>query len=620
MSQRTFSVPPDFLSRAARTTYGDTPPFSSDTALLSRTSAIDVLREEGITFGDGATAVFNASSSTLIVRNTPAMLGLVEQVVDRIQETSPDKIPRKVESEHQFTLDHDPLIDRRRLDSFATQEKIGRIIIPHLTLRDATLEQALAVIRPYIPEIEIRIDIGDIDIGPIISIELKDVPVSEALRYITELAGLKYKLEKDRITILPVSSISSDLYQRRYQVPASWTTELNRRLLTPIDVLKEQGITIPDSAQATLEGTVLIVRNTGPMLDLVGSYLIEVWNQSSEQPPLPFNADADAFAASPAMGGLAPGSSPPAARSGLLPLDIPLPTAGRVLHLSGLQEPEDLSISFIAWQTLLLRAVAGIAIGLILFITLARRRPILLTLWVVVLIGFLPLLLHGPWLAFTQAIIWGWFIGLGLAMLHRLFHLRSTSSTPLPSTTTLSASTISSSLILLISLPTFAAEPAAEPAAESTSDPAAHTVIIPYATDANLNSFTPQRYYLPYADFETLWTRAKENRRPLAPLPEDLTQAAHIHSLRYQIHIQPDHIRIQARAELVSRGQWSPLQLQVQYQPLPNNLPIPPFQSATLTDLQINNQNTAHQNGHLVIEKPGQQNLSFSTVIPLTNP
>jgi general secretion pathway protein D len=93
MYQRIFRVGPDFLSMGgdaggAAPAAAPADPFAPAAAagggsgLITRKTALDILKEQGITFGEGATAVFNKTTSQLIVRNTQPMLDLVEQFVD----------------------------------------------------------------------------------------------------------------------------------------------------------------------------------------------------------------------------------------------------------------------------------------------------------------------------------------------------------------------------------------------------------------------------------------------------------------------------------------------------------------------------------------------------------
>jgi len=93
---KVFRVPPDFLTlggstgEAADTGGGD--PFaagggdgaSGGSALRPRASAIDILKQAGITFPETGTAFFSSATSTLTVRNTPANLDLVDQFVESI--------------------------------------------------------------------------------------------------------------------------------------------------------------------------------------------------------------------------------------------------------------------------------------------------------------------------------------------------------------------------------------------------------------------------------------------------------------------------------------------------------------------------------------------------------
>jgi general secretion pathway protein D len=54
---------------------------------------------------------------------------------------------------------------------------------------------------------------------PRITINLSQIPLGEALRYIANLAGLKVKVEPYAVSIIPLSEQSNDLFTKRYHVP-----------------------------------------------------------------------------------------------------------------------------------------------------------------------------------------------------------------------------------------------------------------------------------------------------------------------------------------------------------------------------------------------------------------
>ena len=125
-----------------------------------------------------------------------------------------------------------------------------------------------------------------------ITIALRNVPLIEAIRYLTELSGLKYKVEPFAVSIVPVSENTDELFTKEYRVtpsfiPATSNTESDapsagspmaggtearitgRRDAT--EYLKQQGVPFPTGAFAQYipAGSKLIVRNTQNAIDLI---------------------------------------------------------------------------------------------------------------------------------------------------------------------------------------------------------------------------------------------------------------------------------------------------------------------------------------------------------------
>jgi general secretion pathway protein D len=95
---RTYRVPPDFLSSGGTAAggEGELDPFAEDKAgeglLAKKMDAVTVLKGLGVSFPEGATAIFNAGNSTLRVINTIVNHGLVEQAVEQAQNTQPTMV------------------------------------------------------------------------------------------------------------------------------------------------------------------------------------------------------------------------------------------------------------------------------------------------------------------------------------------------------------------------------------------------------------------------------------------------------------------------------------------------------------------------------------------------
>jgi len=98
---RSFQVPPDFLTAlsdgAAGAEPATTDPFATDAGtggagLRPRGNVQDLLRAKGVPFPPNASANFIAANSTLVVRNTPTNMDLIEQIIDAMLETTPKQI------------------------------------------------------------------------------------------------------------------------------------------------------------------------------------------------------------------------------------------------------------------------------------------------------------------------------------------------------------------------------------------------------------------------------------------------------------------------------------------------------------------------------------------------
>ncbi len=120
---RTYRVPPDFLSNLSSGATESKEPedifnteLSTGGLLATRLTVQESLAQQGITFGEGASATLNASTSTLRVINTEAMLDIIEQIIDSITQTEPVSVAvrvtmLKVEQERLEEIGFDWMLD-----------------------------------------------------------------------------------------------------------------------------------------------------------------------------------------------------------------------------------------------------------------------------------------------------------------------------------------------------------------------------------------------------------------------------------------------------------------------------------------------------------------------------
>jgi general secretion pathway protein D len=142
---------------------------------------------------------------------------------------------------------------------------------------------------------------GDDATSQPISLKLSRVPLVEALRYTTELARLKYKVEAHAVVIIPITEQNADLFTQVFRVPPSFLNaggggegggDLAGDPFADLgggggggakiapkksakEVLEGVGVTFPPDSSAIYNPTnsQLIVRNTQQNLDLVEAYV-----------------------------------------------------------------------------------------------------------------------------------------------------------------------------------------------------------------------------------------------------------------------------------------------------------------------------------------------------------
>lgn len=204
------------------------------------------------------------------------------------------------------------------------KDKMERIIFPQVSFTGATVEEAIEFLRVKSKDLDtleknmerkgvnIIMKTGDTPISAQITLDLRDVPMAEALRYITELAGMKFKIEPFAVLVVPLSETTSEQYTRIYRVPpdflslgggeagggapaaaapadpfaagggaaAGGGSALIRRQ-NALEILKGQGIQFPDGASAVFNKVTsqLIVKNTQPNLDLVEAFVQSIIDQ-----------------------------------------------------------------------------------------------------------------------------------------------------------------------------------------------------------------------------------------------------------------------------------------------------------------------------------------------------
>lgn len=200
-------------------------------------------------------------------------------------------------------------------DSVPLSNKLSRIIIPEFRIEQASLMEAVELLRlrasendtfetaPLKKGINIAVNLGDPMMEPAkgilaktFDLNLSNVPVSQILKYLTEITGTSYKVDDFAVNLVPSGTGNDDMITRTYRVPPDFlsnlssganaeessggddifNTEIGRggllaKRMGAQQALSLQGIGFPEGASASFNGAsnTLRVINTAANQDII---------------------------------------------------------------------------------------------------------------------------------------------------------------------------------------------------------------------------------------------------------------------------------------------------------------------------------------------------------------
>jgi len=194
------------------------------------------------------------------------------------------------------------VIEQPVLVSRGTQSinrKLDELIVPRINFTDATVREAIEYLRQRSEALDTgAMDAADRGVNIVlkldqaaasqtVTIDLANLPLREALTYITNLANLKFKVEPFAVLIVPINEATDTLITKEYRVPPGFITATptggggggaesagiggSVGQSTAKNFLESQGVQFPPGASANFlaSSSRLIVRNSQENLDLV---------------------------------------------------------------------------------------------------------------------------------------------------------------------------------------------------------------------------------------------------------------------------------------------------------------------------------------------------------------
>jgi general secretion pathway protein D len=203
-----------------------------------------------------------------------------------------------------FTDGPTSIVEQPQMDSRGSQainNKLDTIIIPRIDFTDSSIKEALDFIKKRASDLDegdsenkginivLKLPPDSPDAAYPITLSLSDVPLREALRYVTEAANLKIKIETHAVVVVPATENTDVLITKEYKVPPGFITATPGSAPPQVsglaagsqsviaarsiakDFLETQGVEFPEGASANYISLTsrLIVKNTQANLELI---------------------------------------------------------------------------------------------------------------------------------------------------------------------------------------------------------------------------------------------------------------------------------------------------------------------------------------------------------------
>ena len=201
-------------------------------------------------------------------------------------------------------------------DGQSLDRKLTSIIVDSINFEDETLEDVLSYLTFKSKELDplgvgvnfiLKLDPSDvIAINAKVNLALRNVPIGEVLNQVTNDTGTRYKTETYAVQVVSRSSANNQMVTKTFRVPPDFLSTapvgeetdddpfagaggnqggLKIKRLGAKEFLMKQGVTFPEGASAIFVpgSSSLVVRNSGPNIELIESFIDSSFNDVPKQ-------------------------------------------------------------------------------------------------------------------------------------------------------------------------------------------------------------------------------------------------------------------------------------------------------------------------------------------------
>ena len=257
-------------------------------------TAREFLENAGVGFPSGADANYDPANNRLVVRTTEQDIGKVDELLKEATPLSEEELEQAATA-----------IQKNEY----IENKLDHIIIPEINFRGTTLRAAAELLQKESIafntaesrnkgfRIVMKLGPRPVDIGSLekpgdpadekITLVVKNIPLSEAFRYVTELSGVKYRVSPDALNIVPISEPTDLPLVREFYVPPDFLQSTGTGVRTAQELLERAGLQFPEGTDETAKYLPafdkLVVCGTYDEFDLIGQIVDAMMPRSAAE-------------------------------------------------------------------------------------------------------------------------------------------------------------------------------------------------------------------------------------------------------------------------------------------------------------------------------------------------
>ncbi len=193
-------------------------------------------------------------------------------------------------------------------------QRLASYQMPNVEFQGATIDEVVELLRirsrdldPQGKGVDFVISLDDSSRKTAISLSMQNVPMDEVLRYVTQMAGVSFRVEPHAVVITTIGEKNSAMIHRSYRVPPDFiqssattappaggndlfatapaggpTGGLTLRRMGAKEFLESRGVQFPEGASASFNSgsSTLVVRNTVPNIEIIEGLVEESLKQT----------------------------------------------------------------------------------------------------------------------------------------------------------------------------------------------------------------------------------------------------------------------------------------------------------------------------------------------------